>query len=223
MSGAASRWHRLLGFGDKRRGASRGWRQFVSNRLPAAQLASSGASRFCPPLTDEFLHLQGPLQGRWRISTNLKHCHTLQSVKQQSAPALRECGGFVGRGPEDDAGVLEYAEGARREKPAKTPRALSPNPKSEPGLRECGGFVRLGPDGDAGVLQYAEGAGREKRAKTPRYRKPGGVPNGTRTRVAALKGRSPRPLDDGDALGKRREYCAKLPFPPASGRGSLNH
>lgn len=26
-----------------------------------------------------------------------------------------------------------------------------------------------------------------------------GVPNGTRTRVAALKGRSPRPLDDGDA------------------------
>jgi hypothetical protein len=28
-----------------------------------------------------------------------------------------------------------------------------------------------------------------------------GIPNGIRTRVAALKGRSPRPLDDGDAAG----------------------
>ncbi len=28
--------------------------------------------------------------------------------------------------------------------------------------------------------------------------KKNGAPNGTRTRVAALKGRSPRPLDDGD-------------------------
>ena len=46
---------------------------------------------------------------------------------------------------------------------------------------------------------------------TPRKRRAsGGVPNGTRTRVAALKGRSPGPLDDGDALGERREYRAKV-------------
>ena len=43
-----------------------------------------------------------------------------------------------------------------------------------------------------------------------------GVPNGTRTRVAALKGRSPRPLDDGDALDERRKYCATDRCPPVA-------
>ena len=46
-----------------------------------------------------------------------------------------------------------------------------------------------------------------------------GVPNGTRTRVAALKGRSPRPLDDGDALSERREYRAKTRLSPAHRQG----
>jgi hypothetical protein len=45
-----------------------------------------------------------------------------------------------------------------------------------------GDFKGLGPKDDEGVLPYAEGGRREKPAKTPRYRKPGGVPNGTRTR-----------------------------------------
>lgn len=35
-----------------------------------------------------------------------------------------------------------------------------------------------------------------------------GIPSGIRTRVAALKGRSPRPLDDGDLAGSLR-HCAE--------------
>ena len=63
------------------------------------------------------------------------------------------------------------------------PSNVGPSPNSKPGLRERGGFVRLGPKDDEGVPMYAEGGRREKPAKTPHYRKPGGVPNGTRTRL----------------------------------------
>src|SRR5699024_12408600 len=37
-----------------------------------------------------------------------------------------------------------------------------------------------------------------------------GVPKGIRTPVAAVKGRCPRPLDDGDAGGARRDRTADL-------------
>jgi hypothetical protein len=45
-----------------------------------------------------------------------------------------------------------------------------------------------------------------------------GVPSGIRTRVAAVKGRCPRPLDDGDLVVKKvypleklksRDFCAR--------------
>src|SRR5437773_926355 len=42
-----------------------------------------------------------------------------------------------------------------------------------------------------------------------------GVPNGIRTRVAAVKGRCPRPLDDGDVrLRMRRDCFVALGRPP---------
>ena len=34
-----------------------------------------------------------------------------------------------------------------------------------------------------------------------RFKRAVGVPDGIRTRVTAVKGRCPRPLDDGDAVG----------------------
>jgi hypothetical protein len=37
-----------------------------------------------------------------------------------------------------------------------------------------------------------------------KYFRISGIPSGIRTRVAALKGQSPRPLDDGDVEGARR-------------------
>jgi hypothetical protein len=42
-------------------------------------------------------------------------------------------------------------------------------------------------------------------------------PNGTRTRVFALKGRRPRPLDDGASLFK--QHSARIPSPPAECQG----
>jgi hypothetical protein len=36
-----------------------------------------------------------------------------------------------------------------------------------------------------------------------------GVPYGNRTRVAAVKGRCPRPLDERDAYGEQSEHCRK--------------
>jgi hypothetical protein len=37
-----------------------------------------------------------------------------------------------------------------------------------------------------------------------------GVPYGNRTRVAAVKGRCPRPLDERDAYGEQFNACCKL-------------
>jgi len=59
-----------------------------------------------------------------RIFTNVPT--TLQVVYPLRAPGGRECGGFVRLGPDGDDGVLMYAEGAGREKRAKTPRYRKP-------------------------------------------------------------------------------------------------
>ena len=40
-------------------------------------------------------------------------------------------------------------------------------------------------------------------ARTVAFKKRGGVPNGIRTRAAAVKGRCPGPLDDGDAVASK--------------------
>jgi hypothetical protein len=45
-----------------------------------------------------------------------------------------------------------------------------------------------------------------------------GAPNGIRTRVAALKGRNPRPLDDGGASASR---ALLIPLPPEGSRDSI--
>ena len=47
--------------------------------------------------------------------------------------------------------------------------------------------------------------------------KVGGVPNGIRTRVSALKGLDPRPLDDGDVRGCRTEKYTRRSTRPGGG------
>ena len=70
-----------------------------------------------------------------------------------------------------------------------------------------------------GLTAHA-GAGRARRVQAASIKprnsmfNAGGVPNGIRTRVLALKGLDPRPLDDGDRKNVATSICVgRLPFP----------
>ena len=105
------------------------------------------------------------------------------------------------RRPPPRFGVFRTAISTRGTRGPFPRPSSSRSPLTTPASAECGARARH-PHRHAGIRRAAvdpiDGSGPVSMG-IPRR---GGVPNGIRTRVSALKGLDPRPLDDGDAAGR---------------------
>ncbi len=98
-----------------------------------------------------------------------------------------------------DRALVELREVSRRLLPLRGARS-----ETNRGQRDEAGNGQL-PGSREGVGPgHQQGTGPRTPPRTRTIPVGCGVPNGNRTRVTALKGRSPRPLDDGDEPGSRR-------------------